>query len=46
MSTHASNRWTQLAWIAFVVVVALVVWRLAVRLFEFVRGRWAAWRSM
>lgn len=46
MTTNASDRWKKLAGIAVLVVVALVVWRLAVRLFEFVRDRWAARRSV
>jgi len=45
MNTEARNRWKQAAWYVAVAVAVLVVWRLAVRLFEVARRRWSAGRS-
>lgn len=46
MTPQALYRWKQAAWYVAVAVAVLVVWRLAVRLFELARRRWAAGRSM
>jgi len=45
MTPQALNRWKQVAWYAAVAIAVLVVWRVAVRLFEVARRRWSAGRS-